>query len=229
MVGPVPEGSSGGAPSDGRATPSRKERGVLRTKLQKGSRPGVALLMCGAVLIVPLLLLQGGADASASVARGAHRAQTRPATAPGRARPALNPTSSVKRPAAAVREAVRGAPAPATASTPASTPATTPAPDPTTTAPAPTAAPSTTTTTMVAPTTTTVPAASPLAAASGSEGTGQVTYYAHPAGGCASPWLPFGTVVRVTNPANGESVDCVVNDREADSERSIDLATATFA
>ena len=58
---------------------------------------------------------------------------------------------------------------------------------------------------------------------------GQVTYYAHPAGGCASPWLPFGTVVRVTNPANGESVDCVVNDREADTERSIDLATATFA
>jgi len=58
---------------------------------------------------------------------------------------------------------------------------------------------------------------------------GQVTYYAHPAGGCASPFLPFGTVVRVTNPANGESISCVVNDREADTARSIDLATATFA
>ena len=56
-----------------------------------------------------------------------------------------------------------------------------------------------------------------------------VTYYAHPAGGCASPWLPFGTVVRVTNPANGASVTCVVDDREADRARSIDLATATFA
>ena len=58
---------------------------------------------------------------------------------------------------------------------------------------------------------------------------GQVTYYAHPAGTCASPWLPFGTVVRVTNPANGASVTCVVNDREADTARAIDLATATFA
>ena len=58
---------------------------------------------------------------------------------------------------------------------------------------------------------------------------GQVTYYAHPAGECASPWLPFGTVVRITNPANGASVSCVVNDREADTERAIDLSTATFA
>jgi rare lipoprotein A len=61
------------------------------------------------------------------------------------------------------------------------------------------------------------------------EGEGQVTYYDHPAGTCASPWLAFGTVVEVTNPANGESVSCVVNDREADTSRSIDLATATFA
>ena len=33
----------------------------------------------------------------------------------------------------------------------------------------------------------------------------------------------------MTNPANGESVSCVVNDREADTSRAIDLATATFA
>ena len=58
---------------------------------------------------------------------------------------------------------------------------------------------------------------------------GQVTYYDHPAGTCASPFLPFGTVVRVTNPANGATVSCLVNDREADTARSIDLATATFA
>ena len=59
--------------------------------------------------------------------------------------------------------------------------------------------------------------------------TGIVTYYDHPAGRCASPWLPFGTVVRVTNPADGATVTCVVDDREADTARSIDLATATFA
>jgi len=58
---------------------------------------------------------------------------------------------------------------------------------------------------------------------------GSVTYYDHPAGTCASPWLPFGTVVEVTNPANGASVTCVVDDREADTTRAIDLATASFA
>jgi rare lipoprotein A (peptidoglycan hydrolase) len=64
---------------------------------------------------------------------------------------------------------------------------------------------------------------------SGSVHYGEVTYYEHPAGTCASPWLTFGTIVSVTNPANGYTVTCVVDDREADTSRSIDLATATFA
>jgi rare lipoprotein A len=88
---------------------------------------------------------------------------------------------------------------------------------------------STTTTTTSSTTTTTTTTLPVAASAPGTEETGQVTYYAHPAGTCASPWLPFGTVVRITNPANGLSVSCVVNDREADRERSIDLATDTFA
>ena len=33
----------------------------------------------------------------------------------------------------------------------------------------------------------------------------------------------------MTNPVNGASASCVVDDREADTSRSIDLATATFA
>jgi len=88
---------------------------------------------------------------------------------------------------------------------------------------------------VVTTTTTTTPtvqlaAAGPAPVVAGAfSGDGQVTYYAHPAGRCASPWLPFGTVVEVTNPANGESVTCIVDDREADTARSIDLATATFA
>lgn len=86
--------------------------------------------------------------------------------------------------------------------------------------------PETTTTTEPPTTTTTAP---PASAPSGGLHFGQVTYYDHPAGTCASPWLPFGTVVQVTNPANGYTVSCVVNDREADTARSIDLATATFA
>ncbi len=94
-----------------------------------------------------------------------------------------------------------------------------PAPVPVTVAPT-----TTTTTTTVAPV-----AVAAQAPVSGAGGTGQVTYYDHPAGTCASPWLPFGTEVEITNPANGESVSCVVNDREADTARSIDLATSTFA
>jgi rare lipoprotein A len=87
----------------------------------------------------------------------------------------------------------------------------------------------TTTTTVTAPPTTTTTAPPVAVAAAGSVHYGQVTYYAHPAGRCASPFLAFGTVVRVTNPANGASASCVVDDREADTARSIDLATATFA
>jgi hypothetical protein len=86
-----------------------------------------------------------------------------------------------------------------------------------------------TTTTTEPPTTTTTTARPALLAGATVEGRGDVTYYAHPAGRCASPWLPFGTVVTVTNPANGATVTCVVDDREADTARSIDLATSTFA
>ncbi len=114
----------------------------------------------------------------------------------------------------------------------------------TTTAPTTTVPPTTTTTVpptthrippTTVPTTVPVPAVSPpttaaaALAASGPVHYGQVTFYDHPAGTCASPYLPFGTEVQVTNPANGASVTCLVNDREADTSRSIDLATATFA
>lgn len=89
------------------------------------------------------------------------------------------------------------------------------------------------TTTTVPPTTTTGTTTTitrpTLQAASGNPSRGEVTYYDHPAGHCASPWLPFGTAVTVTNPDNGATVNCVVDDREADTARSIDLATSTFA
>jgi hypothetical protein len=102
----------------------------------------------------------------------------------------------------------------------------------TTTVPATTSTTSTTTTTTQPPTTTTTAPAStaPVLLAGASDlSRGDVTYYDHPAGRCASPRLPFGTVVTITNPANGASVTCVVDDREADTARSIDLATSTFA
>jgi len=105
----------------------------------------------------------------------------------------------------------------------------------TTTTSTTTAPPPSTTTTTPPPTTTTRPppppttTTRPLPVGSGVHTSGIVTYYAHPAGRCASPWLPFGTVVTVTNPANGATVTCTVDDREADTARSIDLATASFA
>ncbi len=192
--------------------------------MEKGSRPGAALLLCGALLVVPLVLLQSDSSASAPPPRGGPASGALAASAPRTDGPSWKLASQTQ-----------AQPAASTATTvPAAVPTTT-VPPTTTTAPevtlpaadvversVPVAAPTTTT---APPTTTTMPA--PVAAASVHYG--QVTYYAHPAGTCASPFLPFGTVVRVTNPANGASVSCLVNDREADTARSIDLATATFA
>ena len=92
--------------------------------------------------------------------------------------------------------------------------------------PTPATVPPTPTTTS---TTTTTTARSALQTTPGNPSRGEVTYYDHPAGQCASPWLPFGTVVTVTNLDNGATVTCLVDDREADAARSIDLATSTFA
>jgi hypothetical protein len=160
------------------------------------------------VLVVPLLLLQNGADASAT---------PRPATSAASGAPAAgtrHPVVQRDRAAVAIAAAPVRNVVPTTTTVPPTTTTTT-----TTTAPPPP-------TTTVPPTTTTT---RPALALSGVHTTGQVTYYAHPAGRCASPWLPFGTVVTVTNPATGATVTCVVDDREADTARSIDLATTTFA
>jgi rare lipoprotein A len=58
------------------------------------------------------------------------------------------------------------------------------------------------------------PKASPTTApaADGTE-SGKASWYDHQAGACAHKTLPFGTVVTVTNVANGKSVRCTVGDR----------------
>lgn len=84
---------------------------------------------------------------------------------------------------------------------------------PTTTAP--------TTTTTVARTTTTT---------SGNQETGQASWYQAPAGTCASPNLPFGTEVTVTDLANGRTTTCTVDDRQSPSTgRVLDLSESSFA
>ena len=68
----------------------------------------------------------------------------------------------------------------------------------------------------------------------GSHGTqvGEATWYSFAPGSgltAAHPWLPFGTVVNVTNIANGESVQVVINDRGPFGGRIIDLSDEAFA
>lgn len=77
-------------------------------------------------------------------------------------------------------------------------------------APAPT--PTTTTTAAPRPTTTTTPPA-PAPAPSGRSESGKASWYDHQPGICAHKTLPFGTVVTVTNTANGKRTTCTVGDR----------------
>jgi len=47
---------------------------------------------------------------------------------------------------------------------------------------------------------------------------------------CASPTLPFGTVLTVVNDATGASTQCTVDDREgAGYPRVVDLSPAGFS
>jgi rare lipoprotein A len=60
---------------------------------------------------------------------------------------------------------------------------------------------------------------------------GEATWYsAAPSGTCASPTLPFGTVVTVVNNATGASTSCTVDDREgAGYPRVVDLSPEGFS
>ena len=217
-MGPTPAGRSATGVVGG-GLQSYEESGVLSTDHHRGSRRGVGLLLCGALLFVPLLLLKNDSDASASV--GTVHPPER-VVAAGQAPRSLSVPRAV--PASAPMPAPGGAPVSIAA-----VPVRNVVPTTTTIVPERTIA--TTAVAPVTPTTTTTTATTHPALVPGTQvrTSGSVTYYDHPAGRCASPWLPFGTVVQVTNPANGATVTCMVDDREADTARSIDLATATFA
>jgi hypothetical protein len=61
--------------------------------------------------------------------------------------------------------------------------------------------------------------------------TGDASWYYAPGSGltAAHPWLPFGTVVTVTNLANGKTVQVVINDRGPFGGRIIDLSPEAFS
>ncbi|HWE69756.1 MAG TPA: septal ring lytic transglycosylase RlpA family protein [Acidimicrobiales bacterium] len=193
-------------------------------------------------MIVPLVVIQTGSSLSASAhgksssRGGAARHGT--AAAAGRAGyfPAWQlAADSIKSTAATGASANLAVPPMPTTTVP-TTPSTTAATSaPTTTYVTPTTqaarAQTTAPATNPAPAQVAAPAPAPVAAAPppANSITGVVTYYDATPGTCASPTLPFGTVVTITNPDNGATVSCTVDDREADTARQIDLATATFA
>jgi rare lipoprotein A (peptidoglycan hydrolase) len=88
-------------------------------------------------------------------------------------------------------------------------------------------APVTTTTVSAIATPVTTP---PQPTAGADSERGQATWYAAaPAGMCASPTLPFGTVLTVTDIATGARTTCRVDDREqAGYPRVVDMSPSGF-
>ena len=178
-----------------------------------GRRLGVAALLCGAMLGLPLLLLQTQtAHASHASRPTRHRARavriasTRAAAwtcrrtwsrTTRRPRPPPRRRCLRRPPRRRCRRRPRRRPCPPPTPRRPCRRAPPPPPTTTTTAPAAVAAPP--------------PAHSEV---------GEATWYsAAPAGMCASPSLPFGTVLTVTNDATGASTTCTVDDRESRATR----------
>jgi rare lipoprotein A (peptidoglycan hydrolase) len=176
------------------------------------------------LFVVPLLLLQ---SASALTSRSDAAARSAHAKHKGVVYPSSNP-DGVNLPSNLVAyQAPPTTPTTAPATTTTAPPATTttaPRPTTTTTAPPPPPPPPPPPTT----TTTAAPAAAPAAA---NHESGQATWYAEaPAGMCASPTLPFGTMLTVVNNASGASTVCRVDDREgAGYPRVVDMSPEGFS
>ena len=192
-------------------TVSPEKGGALRNQSTGGRRLGVAAVICGALFGAPLLLLHSNAahasrpEAAAPVEHGAHK----------HAVDAASHLDTVNLPSHLVAYQAPGSTTTTTTTAPPTT--TTLPPTTTTTAPRPTTTlpPTTTTTTRPAPRNSEV---------------GDATWYAAaPAGYCASPTLPFGTVLTVVNDATGASTVCTVDDREtAGYPRVVDLSPEGF-
>lgn len=213
---------------------SSEKGGVLRERDTEGRRVVIALGFGAVILGAPLLVLSGPGQqiaASPSAPRGPAPATvpSRPAALAGAALAQFR--GNIVRAAPVGSAGGGGIAAHPVTSAPATT-----APPTTTTTPPPTTVPRPTTTTAPKPTTTTIPpttsttttTAPPPAA---NTAAGEATWYAEsPAGGCASPTLPRGTVLKVTDDATGASITCLVDDVEGDNPgRVVDLAPSEFS
>ncbi len=209
----------------GRGIVSPEKGGALRTTSTAGRRVALATLFTGILLAAPLLLLagQGQASSAPSAQLGSH-ADGRRAGGPFGL-----PAQGWRLVRFGTRSTSPPAPDPAGGNVSidavSTTTAVTSPPPPSTTTTAP--PPSTTTTAPPPSTTTTAPAPAPP----GQSATGVATWYAAaPPGDCASPWLPFGTVLEVVDDASGARTSCTVDDREADNPgRVVDLSYDGFS
>lgn len=189
---------------------SPEKGGALRNQSTGGRRLGVAAVICGALFGAPLLLLHNNAAnasrpaAAAAVGHGAHENAAHPSSRLG----------TVNLPSHLVAYQ-----APGSTTTTTAPPTTTTLPPTTTTTLPPT------TTTTAPPTTTTTTRPAPV-----NSEVGDATWYsAAPAGYCASPTLPFGTVLTIVNNASGARTTCTVDDREAAGyPRVVDLSPQGF-
>ncbi len=195
---------------------SPEKGGALRNQSTGGRRLGVAAVICGFLLGAPLLLLQNQ-TAHATRSSAASRTELKNAVS------SSSHVDGVKLPSHLVAYQA----ATTTSTTAAPTTTSTTAPPTTTTAPPPTT--TTTTTTPPPPTTTTTTTAPPPAPTA--DESGEATWYSAAASGyCASPTLPFGTVLTVVNGATGASTTCTVDDREgAGYPRVVDLSPEGFS
>jgi hypothetical protein len=203
---------------------SPEKGGALRKQSTQGRRLGVAAVLCGVVFGAPLLLLQHGSAHAARVAAGGNRGAPHDARRGSTLYSVVLPTQMMRYQAAAAATTTTTVPpvtpptvAPSTAST--TTPELTPA----------VAQASPPASTTVTPRVASVSAPRPTT--TGDSERGQATWYAAaPPGRCASPALPFGTVVTVTNVSTGASTTCTVDDREqAGYPRVVDLSPSGFA
>ena len=198
-------------------TVSHKKGGALRNQSTGGRRLGVAAVICGTLLGAPLLLLQSAsahASRSSAAASGAHDNEKKNVVSPSAHADGVNLSSNLV-----------AYQAPTTTTTAPAATTTTVAPTTTTTEP-----PTTTTTQPPTPPTTTTTAPPPPPAATSSAGGDATWYSAAPAGYCASPTLPFGTVLTVVNNATGASTRCTVDDREAAGyPRVVDMSPSGFS
>lgn len=179
------------------------------------------LLLCGALLFVPLLVSRTSEKTAQVVmteqATAADVADRLGSDRPSRSQRRVLPEDAAMLMAEATTTTVAPPPPPPTTTTTVRVTTTTAR---VAKAAAPKPKPTTTTTRKPTTTTTTRPP---------NQQTGQASWYDAPEGTCAHRTLPFGTILTVTNLDNGRQVQCRVADRGPYVQgRIVDLAKTAF-